>query len=102
MRNYVFIALQNVPSPIKVSTETLADWGQCINGASNKCDPNRIRWMVEALLGASVPGGTLGAFREYASLRLLHKAIMHNWKASEIVVKINQRLVLKQRQRLTQ
>ena len=86
MRNYVFIALQNVPSPIKVSTETLADWGQCINGASNKCDPNRIRWMLEALLEASVPGGTLGAFREYATLRLLHKAIMHNWKASEIAM----------------
>ena len=50
--------------------------------------------MVEALLGASVPGGTLGAFREYATLRLLHKAIMHNWKASEIVVKISQHKML--------
>ena len=100
MRNYVFIALQNVPSPSKVSTETLADWGQCINGASNKCDPNRIRWMLETLLGASVPEGTLGAFREYAALRLLHKAIMHNWKASESV---NKSIIsFKQRQLLTQ
>ena len=39
--------------------------------------------MMETLLGASVPKGTLGAFREYAALRLLHKAIMHNWKVSK-------------------
>ena len=88
---YVILALiifYKMSTPqLKVSTETLADWGQCINGASNKCDPNRIRWMLETLLGASVPEGTLGAFREYAALRLLHKAIMHNWKAGESVNK---------------
>ena len=33
-----------------VTSETQSDWEHCFLGASNKADPNRLRWLLELLV----------------------------------------------------
>ncbi len=66
--------------------EALGDWEACLDAATNKVDPNRIRWLFailterDSLLGTA---GNVGAFKESSFLRLLNKTIAHNFKVKK-------------------
>ena len=44
LTQYFYQVLNNVTS------ETQSDWDFCFSGASNKADPNRLRWLFELLV----------------------------------------------------
>ena len=63
-----------------INSESLGDWETCVNGASNRVDPNRITWMLEYLFSKTDRLRQGGAFQESAFLRLLNKAMSQNYR----------------------
>jgi len=73
----------------KVTPETILDWETCVNGATNKVDPNRVRWLFEWLLDKRtvLAAGGGSAFKESCFLRFLGKAIAQDYKIREVYVR---------------
>lgn len=69
-----------------MTAETIGDWETCISGASNKADPNRLRWLFELLLTEKdqLMVDQAGAFKESSHLRLLNRALVQNWKVRDL------------------
>ena len=66
-----------------VTTETQSDWDFCFSGASNKADPNRLRWLYELLV---TPENLVsqGSFKESSYLLFVSKCLSMNWRVQEL------------------
>ena len=66
-----------------VTTETQSDWDFCFSGASNKADPNRLRWLYELLV---TPENLMsqGSFKESSFLLFVSKCLSMNWRVQEL------------------
>ena len=84
-----------------VTSETQSDWDFCFSGASNKADPNRLRWLYELLVTpenlVSQVGVVVctivvlhftiflqGSFKESSYLMFVGKCLSMNWRVSEL------------------
>jgi hypothetical protein len=70
----------------KITSETVHDWETCLNGATNKHDPNRMRWLFELLVDEDQLI-CQGAFKEFSFLKLLNKSISQNYKVRDLYQK---------------
>lgn len=66
-----------------VTSETQSDWDFCFSGASNKADPNRLRWLYELLI---TPENLVsqGSFKESSYLLFVSKCLSMNWRVQEL------------------
>ena len=66
-----------------VTTETQSDWDFCFSGATNKADPNRLRWLYELLV---TPENLMsqGSFKESSFLLFVGKCLSMNWRVQEL------------------
>jgi hypothetical protein len=69
-----------------MTAETVGDWETCLSGATNKADPNRMRWLFELLVDKDNLFNSKddGAFKESSYLRLLNRSLIQNWKLREL------------------
>lgn len=71
----------------KITVESFTDWGTCFATASESRDPNRIHWMLEALM--EEPIQSKGSFNDCSRLYALQGALsQQEWRIPTIMKNI--------------
>ena len=63
-----------------MTTDSLIDWATCVSAATNKQDPNRIRWIFDLFLQDENTFEQQGSYKQSTVLKLLNNSLQLNWK----------------------